>query len=99
MRARCILGSASVDQRGFQVAERHSSQNGQHGGPSLPVFYGVIGGIGLMLAALTMLMAGQVANSHRTISHTADASSLSGNLTRSHAGSPNLQPSGHSANP
>ena len=59
------------------MAERHSSQNGQHGGPDLPMFYGVIGGAGLMLAALTMLMAGQAANSHKTISHLADASSLS----------------------
>ena len=81
------------------MAERHSSQNGQHGGPGLPVFYGVIGGTGLMLAALTILMAGQVANSHRTISHTADASSLSGYMTRSHADSLAQQPSGHSANP
>ncbi|MCJ2051834.1 hypothetical protein [Methylobacterium sp. J-070] len=81
------------------MAERHSSQNGQHGGPGLPMFYGVIGGTGLMLAALTLLMAGQVANSHRTIGHTADTSSLSGSPTRSSAAAPNLQPSGQSANP
>lgn len=28
------------------------------------MFYGVLGGTGLMLAALTMLMAGQMLNSH-----------------------------------
>jgi hypothetical protein len=42
------------------VAERRSSQNGQHGGPKMPLFYGVICSVGLMGAALTILMTGQI---------------------------------------
>jgi hypothetical protein len=81
-----------VDQRGFQVAERHSSQNGQHGGPDLPMFYGVIGGAGLMLAALTMLMAGQMANSHLTMaSYQTNASALSGSAMAVRGGSSSVR--------
>lgn len=46
------------------MAERHSSQNGQHGGPGMPVFYGVICSMGLMGAALVILMTGQIFSAH-----------------------------------
>jgi hypothetical protein len=57
------------------VAERHSSQNGQHGGPKMPLFYGVICSMGLMGAALTILMTGQIFGAHPK---TNDPISLSG---------------------
>lgn len=46
------------------MAERHSSQNGQHGGPKMPLFYGVICSMGLMGAALAILMTGQIFGAH-----------------------------------
>jgi len=88
-----------VDQRGFQVAERHSSQNGQHGGPSMPMFCVIIGATGLMLAALTVLTAGQMATSHRTTGQVVVASAGSGMPPRPDGLSSNLQPPAHGTRP
>ncbi|MCJ2124563.1 hypothetical protein [Methylobacterium sp. J-077] len=65
----------------------------------MPMFYGVIGGTGLMLAALTLLMAGQMASSLRTIGHTADASSLSNAPVRAPGALPSPQLSARRTNP
>ena len=53
----------SIDLRGVQLAERHSTQNGQHDSARLPIYFASIGSVGLMLAALVVTMTGQMANS------------------------------------
>ncbi|GJE38664.1 hypothetical protein QO016_002915 [Methylobacterium persicinum] len=45
------------------MAERHSTQNGQHDTAHLPIYFASIGSVGLMLAALAVMMTGQMANS------------------------------------
>ncbi|MHB2206570.1 hypothetical protein [Methylobacterium sp. CM6257] len=80
------------------MAERRSNQNGQHGGPGLPMVYGVIGSTGLMLAALTMLMAAQMLNSHLAIGHAVDASALPDSAMGARKISSSLQPAVRSTN-
>lgn len=53
----------STDARGIQLAERHSTQNGRHDSARLPIHCASIGSFGLMLAALAVMMTGQMANS------------------------------------
>ncbi|MCJ2118951.1 hypothetical protein MKK65_20680 [Methylobacterium sp. J-001] len=65
----------------------------------MPMFCGVIGGTGLMLAALTVLMADQMASSHRTVGHAADASSVSARPAGAHNVSSDPQPPAHGVNP
>jgi hypothetical protein len=71
-----------VDQRGLQVAERHSSQNGQHGGPKMPLFYGVICSMGLMGAALSILMTGQIFGAHPKMNNPISLSGESAEIDR-----------------
>ncbi|MCJ2139570.1 hypothetical protein [Methylobacterium sp. E-066] len=65
----------------------------------MPMFCGVIGGTGLMLAALTVLMAGQMASSHRTTGYAADASSLSSTPVGATGVSSSLQSAVRRTNP
>ncbi|MCJ2056811.1 hypothetical protein MKL09_09610 [Methylobacterium sp. J-048] len=65
----------------------------------MPMFCGVIGGTGLMLAALTVLMAGQMASSHRTIGRPATPASLSDSPMGAHDASSDPQPPALGANP
>lgn len=65
----------------------------------MPMFCGIIGATGLMLAALTVLMAGQMATSHRTTGQVVVASVVSGKPSRSDGLSSNLQPPAHGTRP
>ncbi len=54
-----LMHPRMAGRRGVRVAERHSSENGRHGGPGLPMFCGVIGAGCFALTAMAILMVGQ----------------------------------------
>jgi hypothetical protein len=64
------------------LAERHSTLNGRRDSARLPIYFAAFGSVGLMLAALGVMMTGQMINSPVIGTAVANEAPISGSVAR-----------------